>query len=214
VKFDIPAGGVVCRAAGVVSGAAGLLGGAMPGKAAVIAPCTGPFTIDTDGDGVNDANLVTGMIDLFVIELATPAEMLRSGHPTVTSKGEWLESGGAFEARAFQGDKELTILKFRTVEFTKPGRVGANPAIMQWFVDAPAAAPGADPLWNIPVAQPINGCNSADRCKSDQACFDQPGCRPFLCVAPQACGFAACLGTQPPMPAAQSRRAKTASIAE
>jgi hypothetical protein len=171
---------------------------------AVVDKVTQPFTLDTDGDGVLDASVVSGMVDLTVLEMSNAIDMFRRGRPTVTNAGEWLESGGAFEASAAQNGRPLTILKFKTVEFKPSTRLAAqNQDPMQWFLATPKVIGGTtpDPSFKLPVAGPLGRCSTADLCARDKACWDQAGCKPFLCTGVEPCRFDVCVGVAAACPA-------------
>lgn len=153
-----------------------------------------PPTADIDDDGKLDSTPVTGPVRLELVELKTAGDMVRGNHPTQTTSGEWLESGGSFVVRAFSGKNEVRIAKLEALSFKGAPVSGAGGA-MELFLQ------GDGEGWQRPVAgppEPLAKCNNADTCRTDKACFNQASCRPILCVAQQGqqpCANDVCLGT-------------------
>jgi hypothetical protein len=160
----------------------------------------GPFSIDSDGDGVNDANPVSGMVNISFREFNTQGDMLRGDHATMTRDGRVLESGGSFDLSAEAGGKKLTILHLNKIKFT-PAKPVAQGAPMNFFIDD-ASPSGKDNFqWELPVKgppAPDANCTTKDQCARDRNCADQVSCRPFLCPLPgaatDACALPLCQG--------------------
>lgn len=171
VSFDVPAGAIFDLSAAVK-------------------------TADLDDDGKLDSAPVQGPVRLELREFATAGDMVRGNLPTQTASGEWLESGGSFELRAWVGTKEVRVARLEKVSF-KGAPVSSGAGAMELWLQ-PRSDDGG---WQRPVAAPpapLAKCNTEGACAKDQACFNQASCRPILCVAQQGgnpCGFDVCLGT-------------------
>lgn len=158
-----------------------------------------PFDSDLDGDGKLDSVAVKGTVTLALREFKSSGDMLRGNLPTMTASGEWLESGGAFELRAFAGGKEVEISKLKNVAFKGAAVSASGGAAMELWLAKNEG--GKDLGWQRPVAappEPIAACSDANTCKADKRCFDQASCRPFLCAAgagQEPCANDLCVGT-------------------
>ena len=173
-SFDIPAGAVFNR-----SGS--------------------PFDSDLDDDGKLDSVAVKGAVTIELREFKSSGDMLRGNVPTMTATGEWLESGGAFELKAFAGGKEVEISRLKNVAFTGANVSASGGAAMELWLAKNEG--GKDFGWQRPVAappEPLAACSDANACKAVKDCFNQASCRPFMCAAgagQQVCGNDLCLGT-------------------
>lgn len=165
---------------------------------AVFDPSASVKTADVDDDGKLDSAPVTGPVRLEVREYKSAGDMVRGNLPTQTASGEWLESGGSFELRAFVGTKEVRVARLENVAF-KGAPVSSSVGPMELWLQPRADGEGG---WQRPVAAPpapLAKCNTLDACRKDQQCFNQASCRPIVCVAQQGsdpCALDLCLGTE------------------
>lgn len=108
---------------------------------------------DTDGDGVPDSTRAKGKVKVLLRELLSAECMAAAGRPTVTSDGQLLETGGAFDL-TFQAasGQALQVAELRNLRI-KPTVQPSSPAGMElWLADA--NAPG-EFGWNRPPGGPV-----------------------------------------------------------
>ena len=150
-----------------------------------------PFNADLDNDGQLDSQLVAGDVQVEVTEFKSAGDMLRGNLPTMSDGGQLLESGGSAIIKAFAGGHEVRISRLQNLTFKNAPVSAENAASMELFVGMKG---DGDFTWQRPVAappEPNPNCVTAEQCKVDKTCWDQPSCRPFLC---NGCGFDVCLG--------------------
>jgi hypothetical protein len=107
--------------------------------------------LDTDGDGVADATRVRGVVSVELRELLSPEAMIEAGRPTVTTAGELLESGGAFDLTIRSGDTIVQVTKLLDLSI-KPDRApSSNDGMIWWLADTTSDAFG----WQLPPSGEI-----------------------------------------------------------
>lgn len=89
--------------------------------------------LDTDGDGVPDGTRVRGAVSVELRELLSPEAMIAAGRPTVTTNGELLESGGAFDLTLRSGDTAVQVTKLLDLSI-KPDRAPSSSDGMVWWL--------------------------------------------------------------------------------
>lgn len=119
---------------------------------AVFVPGGEPANIDTDGDGKDDSRRVEGIVTVELRELLSPEAMMAAGRPTVTSAGELLESGGAFDLTIRDGDQVVQVTNLLDLRITPERRPSAADSMELWLADANADKFGWDRPSDGPVA--------------------------------------------------------------
>ncbi|MBK7533949.1 MAG: hypothetical protein IPI49_00980 [Myxococcales bacterium] len=110
-----------------------------------------PADLDTDGDGKADSRRARGQVVVELRELLTPEAMMNAGRPTVTTDGQLLESGGAFDLTIAGDEGELLVTNLTDLVIT-PEAQPSNPDGMElWVADTGAPRFG----WERPAAEPL-----------------------------------------------------------
>lgn len=110
-----------------------------------------PADIDTDGDGKNDSRRIEGTVTVELREFLSPEDMMEAGLPTVTSSGDLLESGGAFDVTIRSGDQVGRALQLLDLRITPERRPSTSDGMELWV-----AYPSADKFgWDRPLPEPI-----------------------------------------------------------
>lgn len=125
---------------------------------AVFVPGGEPADIDTDGDGQDDSRRVDGVVTVELRELLSPEAMMEAGRPTVTSAGELLESGGAFDLTIRDGDQVVQVTNLLDLRITPERRPSSSDSMELWLADANADKFG----WDRPVTGPVAAKQDAD----------------------------------------------------
>ena len=128
----------------------------IPGGA-IFLPGGAPADLDTDGDGVPDSHRVRGTVQVTLRELLSAEDMALADRPTVTSAGELLETGGAFELGISVGDTALQVTELHHLQITPANEPSSTDGMEVWFADD--TAPG-EFGWDLPpggsiAAEPV-----------------------------------------------------------
>lgn len=122
-----------------------------------------PADIDTDGDGKNDSRRIEGTVTIELREFLSPEDMMEAGLPTVTTSGDLLESGGAFDVTIRSGDQVGRALQLLDLRITPERRPSTSDGMELWV-----AYPSADKFgWERPLPEPVLA-------KADGASFTFP----------------------------------------
>lgn len=118
----------------------------------IFLPGGAPADLDTNGDGVADSKRVKGKVTVTLRELLSPQDMALAGRPTVTSDGQLLETGGAFDLTIEGGGAVLQVTALRNLRI-QPAQPPSTTAGMELWL-ANANAPG-EFGWNRPPGGPV-----------------------------------------------------------
>lgn len=107
--------------------------------------------LDTDGDGVADATRVREAVSVELRELLSPEAMIAAGRPTVTTAGEQLESGGAFDLTLRSGDTVVQVTRLLDLSIKPERAPSSSDGMVWWLADTTADSFG----WQLPASGEI-----------------------------------------------------------
>jgi hypothetical protein len=117
-----------------------------------------PADLDTDGDGRPDSRRVNGIVTVELRELLSPESMMAAGRPTVTSAGELLETGGAFDLKVRERGQEVQVMNLLDLRITPDRSPSSGDDMELWLYDARSDRFGWDPPPGGSVAaKPVDG---------------------------------------------------------
>lgn len=107
--------------------------------------------LDTDGDGVADATRVRSAVSVELRELLSPEAMIAAGRPTVTTDGELLESGGAFDLTIRSGDTVVQVTRLLDLSIKPERAPSSNDGMVWWLANTTSETFG----WQLPPSGEI-----------------------------------------------------------
>ena len=105
-----------------------------------------PADLDTDGDGRPDSRRVNGIVTVELRELLSAESMMEAGRPTVTSAGDLLETGGAFDLKILERDQEVQVMNLLDLRITPDRDPSSADGMELWLYDARSDRFG----WDLP----------------------------------------------------------------